>query len=640
MEHKSIPTGQVGIAHNWEVENDAERNALIINDPAMLRRLLCQRNGNEPVFYVLTGVAPAVWYLLGGAKGEDGKSFTVDATGTLAERDQYDNEPAGFSFLSTTDGMLYIREGTAGNWSDGIPFGKGETGDPGPANTLTIGTVTYGETAAATITGTSPNQTLNLVLPRGEKGDIPSIEIGTTSTGLPGTEADVEIIGDPVAGYTLNFTIPRGNPGTGNGDMLKSENLSGLADNAVARTNIGLGNVDNVSAEDLRDRSTHTGTQAISTITGLADALEEFILSEQIGETVAPLVDGKVPETFLPDVKDAVVQVANFAALPETGDANTLYITVDDNRTFRWDGTEYVGTASDLQSTDDLSEGLNNLYFTAARVRATVLTGFAQVTAGIVLASDTVLQGLQKLQAQITNLYESKEDTIEAGGGGTYWRGDKTWQDLNKAAVGLGNVDNTSDASKAATGPIKTALDEKLNRVGENSIDAYDIDPLVTSPMVSLYGGNVDAYMEPGIKWTHSAPYATYLIASDATVSDKFILLPNATGTAALLQLAQQWTAPQRTEPLTDNDGSFDLAAKQDFFCTPTAPVTLTFTNIAAGAKGVVLLVNSGVAISKASTVKCPAGMLAAISAAGRYRLSYTCTDGTNVDVTSSVALS
>lgn len=51
---------------------------------------------------------------------------------------------------------------------DGI---DGQQGETGPANTLSIGTVTKGENASATITGTSPNQTLNLVLPKGDKGD-------------------------------------------------------------------------------------------------------------------------------------------------------------------------------------------------------------------------------------------------------------------------------------------------------------------------------------------------------------------------------------------------------------------------------------------------------------------------------------
>ena len=44
----------------------------------------------------------------------------------------------------------------------------GQDGSPGPANTLTIGTVQSGDTPSATITGQAPNQVLNLVL---EKGD-------------------------------------------------------------------------------------------------------------------------------------------------------------------------------------------------------------------------------------------------------------------------------------------------------------------------------------------------------------------------------------------------------------------------------------------------------------------------------------
>lgn len=54
---------------------------------------------------------------------------------------------------------------------------KGDTGDTGPANKLTIGTVERGDTASATITGESPNQVLNLVLPKGDTG-----EAGTNGT--------------------------------------------------------------------------------------------------------------------------------------------------------------------------------------------------------------------------------------------------------------------------------------------------------------------------------------------------------------------------------------------------------------------------------------------------------------------------
>ena len=52
-----------------------------------------------------------------------------------------------------------------------LPKGdKGDVGETGPANTLSIGTVTSGVEASATITGSAPNQVLNLVLPKGDVG--------------------------------------------------------------------------------------------------------------------------------------------------------------------------------------------------------------------------------------------------------------------------------------------------------------------------------------------------------------------------------------------------------------------------------------------------------------------------------------
>ena len=54
------------------------------------------------------------------------------------------------------------------------------------------------------------------------------------------------------------------------------------------------------------------------------------------------------------------------------------------------------------------------------------------------------------------------EPAIAAGTTSQYWRGDKSWQTLDKIAVGLGNVDNTSDANKPISTATQTALNAKF----------------------------------------------------------------------------------------------------------------------------------------------------------------------------------
>lgn len=72
-----------------------------------------------------------------------------------------------------------------------------EVGPAGPANVLSIGTVTSGASASASITGTSPAQTLNLVLPQGDQG--PQGVQGDTGPqgiegpqGVPGVSLDIQ----------------------------------------------------------------------------------------------------------------------------------------------------------------------------------------------------------------------------------------------------------------------------------------------------------------------------------------------------------------------------------------------------------------------------------------------------------------
>lgn len=104
-------------------------------------------------------------------------------------------------------GTPTLGSGLPGRKGDPGPKGdKGDDGDAGstgPANTLTPGSVTGGVSAAATITGTSPNQVLNLVLPKGDKGD----KGDTGDQGLKGDTGDQGIQGVKGDGIQINERV-------------------------------------------------------------------------------------------------------------------------------------------------------------------------------------------------------------------------------------------------------------------------------------------------------------------------------------------------------------------------------------------------------------------------------------------------
>lgn len=57
---------------------------------------------------------------------------------------------------------------------------------------------------------------------------------------------------------------------------------------------------------------------------------------------------GRVPSTQLPSYVDDVIEVANYAALPVTGESGKIYITIDTNLTYRWTGTGYAEISQSL----------------------------------------------------------------------------------------------------------------------------------------------------------------------------------------------------------------------------------------------------------------------------------------------------
>lgn len=56
----------------------------------------------------------------------------------------------------------------------------------------------------------------------------------------------------------------------------------------------------------------------------------------------APIVDGLIPSNYLPSYVDDVIEVANYAALPVTGETGKIYVTLDTNKQYRWSGSAYV----------------------------------------------------------------------------------------------------------------------------------------------------------------------------------------------------------------------------------------------------------------------------------------------------------
>lgn len=113
----------------------------------------------------------------------------------------------------------------------------------------------------------------------------------------------------------------------------------------------------------------------------------------------------------------------------------------------------------------------------------------------------------------------------------------------------------------------------------------------------------------------------------------------NLTGAVAKTTSDQSWTGSQRATMVVDNDGSFDMDAGQNFKCTPTGDFTLTFTNIANGQSGYIMLDNSGGhTVSLAATSKADANLATTVTTAGTYILSYI-SDGTNAYLTNSAVM-
>jgi hypothetical protein len=203
-----------------------------------------------------------------------------------------------------------------------------------------------------------------------------------------------------------------------------------------------------------------------SSLVGSPDATKVPLTAVGAANGVAPLgADSKIASAYLPSYVDDVLEFANLAAFPATGETGKIYIAIDTNREYRWSGSVYTAIVASPGTTDNVPEGTTNLYLTAARVLNVALAGLSLATGTAVIATDSILVAVGKLQKQITDLtavVANKEPTITAGTAAQYWNGSKVFTDF------AGSVRSAVlTAISFGTSTPVTATDSVLTAIGK-----------------------------------------------------------------------------------------------------------------------------------------------------------------------------
>ena len=175
------------------------------------------------------------------------------------------------------------------------------------------------------------------------------------------------------------------------------------------KTAVGLGNVDNTSdvnkpvstaqataiglKEDTANKSTSTSDSASSVKFPVWTAVVSYVngLGYQTLAQVNALLATFKTTNFLDATSSIQTQINSKATGTGTASGTNT-------------GDETLASIqAKLVSTSNLAEG-SNLYFTTARVLATVLSGLSLATGGAIVSTDTVLQAFGKIQKQINDL--------------------------------------------------------------------------------------------------------------------------------------------------------------------------------------------------------------------------------------------
>jgi len=136
----------------------------------------------------------------------------------------------------------------------------------------------------------------------------------------------------------------------------------------------------------------------------------------------------------------------------------------------------------------------------------------------------------------ISNLWTGiggKEPFVTPGITSQYWRGDKSWQALNKAAVGLTNADNTSDVNKPISNAASAALAGKADLDGTGKVPTSQLPSLSFTTVIPVANRSamlalMSSQVQPGdvVVITATADKGSYILnATDPSVFSNWVKL-------------------------------------------------------------------------------------------------------------------
>jgi len=256
--------------------------------------------------------------------------------------------------------------------------------------------------------------------------------------------------------------------------------------------------------------------------------------------------NGKVASAQLPSYVDDVIESANFAALPVTGETGKIYVALDNGKIYRWSGSAYVEISASPGSTDSVTEGSTNLYFTTQRARdafsastgititngavATTITQYTDTAArGAISVTDAGGDGSLSYNSSTGVITYTGPGTTDYRAAFTAGTGITITNGVIASTVtsGASNLDGLSDVTITGTPSMGQILRYTANNVWENQAAGF-LNGVAgdSSPML---GGNLNVNGNQIV----SASNGNIVLAPNGTgrVSLDGVLWPAADGT-------------------------------------------------------------------------------------------------------------